>query len=330
MALTLEAIFGTIYDFKFLFLSRSFSQMDPLSDVIRLLRPRNATVGATNVGGPIAIRFPAHDGLFCYSVASGKCWLAVDQGPAPLLLQTGDCVVLPSGRPFVLASDLSLPPTDASVLFDDRPNGSIGVWNGGGDCTMFAAYFEFEARGSQFLLGLLAPVVRLQAPEARASLRHGIDHMIEELQGAQPGCDAIVEHLAHIALIKALRLHLAEATQDRTGWLFALSNLKLSAAITAMHSQPSKAWTVASLASAAGMSRTVFAVQFRHAVGVPPMDYLTRLRMLIAARMLVEPNARVAAVGRALGYDSESAFSTAFKRSMGTAPRRYARASDSA
>jgi AraC-like DNA-binding protein len=142
--------------------------------------------------------------------------------------------------------------------------------------------------------------------------------------------DATVEHLAHIALIKALRLHLAEATHDRTGWLFALCNPRLAAAITAMHAEPSKSWKVASPASIAGMSRTVFAVGFRRAVGVPSMDDLARLRMLIAAMMLVGPGARVAVVGHALGYACESAFRTAFRRSMGSAPRRYARASDPA
>lgn len=297
--------------------------MDPLSDVLRLLKPRSVKVGATDVGGPIAIRFPHHDGLYCYSVAAGQCWLAVDGEAEPQLLTTGDCVVLPTGRPFVLASDPELPTTDASVLFSDRTNGSMGTWNGGGSGTMFAAHFEFETRHSQFLLGVLSPVVRLREPGARATLRTAIEQMMGELQEAQPGAQAIVEHLAHIALIKALRLHLREVAEQRTGWLFALANPRLGAAIAAIHADPSRAWTVASLACVAAMSRTVFAVRFRQAVGVPPMDYLTRVRMLIAIRMLSEPGARVAIVGRALGYESESAFSTAFKREMGAAPRSY-------
>ncbi len=299
--------------------------MDPLSDVLRLLRPRGVTVGATDVGGPVAIRFPAHDGVYCYSVAAGECWLEVDGGPAPLKLTAGDCVVLPTGRPFVLSSEPGLPAIDASVLFDDRPNGSIATWNGGGSGTMFAAYFEFDSSHSQFLLGVLEPVVRLQAPDARDALRTAIEQMMGELNQARPGAEAIVEHLAHIALIKALRLHLSEMAEERTGWLFALADPRIGAAIAAMHAEPSRAWTVVTLASVAAMSRTVFAVRFRQAVGVPPMNYLTRLRMLIAIRLLSEPGARIAAVGRAIGYDSESAFSTAFRRAMGSAPRRYAK-----
>ena len=243
----------------------------------------------------------------------------------PTLLETGDGVVLPSGRSFVLASDLSLAPIDASVLFDDRPNGSLGHWNGGGDCTMFAAHFDFETPYSQFLLGLLAPVVRLNETPARAAMRAAIEEMMTELQQAAPGAEAIVEHLAHIAMIKILRLHLAEVSEQRTGWLFALANPRLAAALSAMHSEPSRAWSVASLASVAAMSRTVFAVHFRKAVGVPPMDYLTRLRMLVAARMLSEPGARMARVAGTLGYESESAFSTAFKRTMGASPREFVR-----
>lgn len=298
--------------------------MDPLSEVIRLSRPRSITVGATDVGGELAIRFPAHAGAFLYSVASGECWLQVDGDPEPALLGPGDCVVLPTGRPFLLASDLALAPTDAAAVFAGRPNGSIAAYNGGGRCMMFAAHFEFEAGYSRFLFGVLDAVVRIQDGAAKTTLRTSIEQMIAELQLGQPGCEVVVDHLAHIALIRILRFHLAEVALARPGWLYALADPQMSAAIAAMHDAPSRRWTVASLASLVALSRTTFATRFKATVGTPPMDYLTQLRMLIAARRLAEPGTRVSVVAQELGYESESAFSTAFKRATGLPPRRHA------
>jgi len=297
--------------------------MDPLSEVVRLARPRTYTVGATDVGGDIALAFPAHVGAFFYSVAAGGCWLQVDGYGEPTWLGAGDCVVLSSGRPFVLASDLDLPPTAAATLFEGRANGSIASWNGGNGCMMMAAYFEFDAGFSRFIFEHLEPVVQIEDQAARTALRLAIEQMIEELQAARPGHEIVVEYLAHIALVKVLRFHLAEAAQQRTGWLYALADPQISQTIAAMQSDPARPWTVASLGQVAAMSRTGFATRFKASTGTPPLDFLTQLRMLIATQKLNQPGARIAAVAQAVGYDSESAFSAAFKRVMGASPRRY-------
>lgn len=296
---------------------------DPLSEVIRQSKPRSITVGSTDVGGDIAIRFPAHDGAYFYSVASGECWLQIDGDAESIRLGPGDCVVLPSGRPFLLASSIGLSPTDAAVVFDDRANGSIAAFNGGGRCTVFAAQFEFEAGFSRFLFNALDAVVRIHHSDAKAALRETIEQMIDEIQVGGPGCELVVDHLAHIAIIKFLRFHLSEVAHARSGWLYALADRQMSVAIAAMHDAPSRRWTVVTLAKVAAMSRTAFATRFKATVGTAPMKYLTQFRMLMAAKKLAEPGARVSVVAQDLGYDSESAFSTAFKRAMGLPPRRY-------
>jgi AraC-like DNA-binding protein len=298
--------------------------MDPLSEVIRQSKPRSITVGATDVGGDTAIRFPAHEGAYLYCVESGGCWLHVEGDVEALLLGAGDCVVLPSGRPFVLAIDLDLPPLGSDVVFAGRPNGSIAAYNGGGRCLMFAAHFEFETGFSRFLFSALDTVVRVNDREAKATLREAIEQMIDELQRGRPGCEIVVDHLAHIALVKILRFHLSEVAHARSGWLYALADARMGVAIAAMHDTPSRRWTVATLASACAMSRTTFATRFKATVGKAPMDYLTQLRMLMAARRLAAPGARVSVVAQVLGYQSESSFSAAFKRAMGQPPRRYA------
>lgn len=303
--------------------------MDPLSQVIGQSRPKSITVGATDVGGEIAISFPAHDGAYFYSVASGDCWLEMD-GVAPLRLYAGDCVVLPSGRRFCLSSAIGLPPTEAAVVFGDRPNGSIAAYNGGGRCMMFAAHFEFDSGFSRFLLDGLDAVVRIDDPAAKAAMRDAIEQMIGELQRGEPGSAMVVAHLAHIALIKTLRFHLSEVAHARPGWLYALADRRLSMAIAAMHAAPAERWSVASLAATCALSRTAFALRFKDKVGMTPMDYLLQLRMLLAARRLLEPGARVAQVAQELGYQSESAFNVAFKRQMGLPPRRHAASARSA
>jgi len=314
-----------IYDDSSKILLQSFNMsLDPLSEVIRQSRARSITVGATDVGGDIAIGFPAHEGAYLYCVESGECWLRVEGDAEAMLLGAGDCVVLPSGRPFLLATDLDLPLVDAAVVFDSRSNGSVAPYQGGGRCLMFAAHFEFETGFSRFLFSALDTVVCIQDAEAKARLRAAIDQMIEELQRGGPGCEVVVDHLAHIALVKILRFHLSEVAHARSGWLYALADARMARAIAAMHDSPSRRWTVATLASASAMSRTAFATRFKATVGTAPMDYLTQLRMLMAARRLSEPGARVSVVAQDLGYESESSFSAAFKRTMGLPPRRYA------
>lgn len=297
--------------------------MDPLSSVIGFLRPRSTTVGATDVGGPIAIAFAAHAGAYFYSVAAGQCWLSVDGETEPLLVRAGDCVVLPSGQSFTLSSDLGLAPLPADQVFDGRPNGSIGVYNGGGGCTMFAAHFEFEADASRFLLSQLPAILAIRDAHARAAMRSALEQMIEELRRCEPGCDAIVEHLAHIALVKVLRFHLAESAGERPGWLFALAYPQMRAVLTAMHDDLSRAWTIDELAAIGAMSRTTLATRFKTIVGVPPMAYLTSLRMLKAVKRLGEPGTRTSQVAVEVGYESEAAFNAAFKRVLGMPPRRY-------
>jgi AraC-like DNA-binding protein len=149
--------------------------------------------------------------------------------------------------------------------------------------------------------------------------------MMQELRERRPGGFLVVEHLAHMILIEALRLHMVEGLRGSVGWLFALADKQIGAAIGAMHEDPAHGWTLQALAERVGMSRSTFALKFKEMVGVSPMDYLTRWRMLRAGDRLANSSDPVSAVALSLGYESESAFSTAFKRVMGCSPRQYGR-----
>jgi len=299
--------------------------MDPLSDVLSLLKPRNTLVRGFDVGGPWSIGFAAHAGVKCYAVVSGQAWLAMEGVAEPVRLQAGDCLLLPRGRPFRLASDLDLPPVDAEMFVSAAGDGHVATLNGGGDCFGIGGWFDFAGRHADILLGVLPPIVHIRKDADRAALRWSLERIMQELREPQPGGALVAHHLAHMVLIQALRLHLAEGPAGGIGWLLALSDPHLSAAINAMHQDPARRWTLQALAARAGMSRSSFAQKFKQAAGVSPMDYLTRWRMLLAGERLEHSGDRVSAIALSLGYESESAFSTAFKRVMDASPRRYGR-----
>jgi AraC-like DNA-binding protein len=126
-------------------------------------------------------------------------------------------------------------------------------------------------------------------------------------------------------LVQALRAHLAEGLSGSVGWLFALADQQMSSAIQSMHDDPAHPWILQELAERVGMSRSGFAQKFKETVGATPIDYLTRWRMLLAGDRLTNSSDPISVISQSLGYESESAFSTAFKRVMGCSPRQYSR-----
>jgi len=296
--------------------------MDPLSDVISFLRLRSYRVGGFEAGGNWSIRFDAYEGVKCYAVTAGACWIAVEGAGEPVFLQQGDCFLLPHGQPFQVASDLDLPPDDWRRYFLGAEEGALVKLNDGAGVTVLGGHFELAGPQAGILLGMLPPIVHLQGETERARLRWAFDRMRQELTDLKPGGILIAQQLASAIFIQALRLYLDENTG--VGWLFALSDKHMGAAIAAIHREPARRWTVAALADAVGMSRSAFAARFRQLVGEGPIEYLTRWRMLLAGRGL-ESGEPIGAIARALGYESESAFSTAFKRVMGDSPRRHTR-----
>jgi len=300
--------------------------MDPLSEVLSLLKPRSYIAGGFDVGGEWSARFGQHEGIKCYAVVSGQCWLAVEGVPDAVRLERGDCFLLPQGKPFLLASDLTLTPIDVvSVLRSARRPGSIAVINGGGACCIMGGHFAFTGGHAGILLGALPPIVHLQKESDKEAMRWSLERMRKELLEPQPGSALVAEHLAHMMLVQALRLHLEGQPQGGVGWLFALGDRQMGEAISAMHESPGHRWTLQELGERVGMSRSIFALKFKEKVGTSPMEYLTRWRMLLAGDRLTNSRDPLSDIASSLGYESESAFSTAFKRVMGCSPRQYGR-----
>jgi AraC-like DNA-binding protein len=300
--------------------------MDPLSDVLSLLKPRSYASGGFDVGGDVSIQFPEHKGVKCYAVVSGQCWLSVEGVPDAVRLDPGDCFLLPRGRPFHLATDLTSTPVDYREFFTERGDGRTRTINGGGKCFIIGGHFAFVEDHAGILLGLLAPIIHIRKETDKAALRWSLERMMQELREPQPGGVLVAQHLAYMMLVQALRLHMAEGLSGGVGWLFALADKQMSAAIHAMHEEPARRWTLQELAERAGMSRSIFAVKFKQMVGTSAMEYLTRWRMLLAGSKLTTSGGDpVSVIALSLGYESEGAFSTAFKRVMGCSPRQYRR-----
>ena len=298
--------------------------MDPLSDVLSLLKPVNYGSGGLTAGGEWLLASPEHIGIKCYAIVEGECRLAVQGSPAPYHLQQGDCIVLPHGRPFLLGSDLTLTPVDARTLVETRRYNGLISCGLGEEFFLVGGHFLLDG-DARILLGLLPPVVSLKGDREKEGMRWHIERLGEELRAPKPGGALIAQQIAYSMLVQVLRLYLGEVQNDGVGWLFALSDKQISSSLELMHGNPAHRWTVSELAKAAGMSRTTFSETFKAKVGIPPLEYLTRWRMRLAGERLLHSDQSVGEIAPALGYESESAFSAAFKRVMGSSPRAYMR-----
>ncbi|MEM9009980.1 MAG: AraC family transcriptional regulator [Pseudomonadota bacterium] len=299
--------------------------MDPLSDIVSLLRPHDCVAAGLDAGGDWSIRFDRHAGLKCNAVLKGTCWLRVEGAAEPRRLTAGDCVILPKGRPFLLSSRPARFSEDAEAIYAPIPHGGTAVYGGGGDFFMTGSRFLLSGAAADILLRALPLVVVVRPGAEREAVQWSLHRIAEELREPRPGAALSIAHLSHFVLVQAMRCHLEEAPPKTGGWLAAIADRQISRAVTAMHDDPARAWTVRELAARAGLSRTSFAVRFRRIAGQTPMGYLTQWRMLFAAERLRRMEASVAEIAAEVGYASESAFTVAFKRATGQTPRRYAR-----
>jgi AraC-like DNA-binding protein len=303
--------------------------MDPLSDVLSLLKPRSYSAGGFPISGDMAVQFPRHQGVKCYAVVSGQCWLSVESIPDPVLLTAGDCFLLPRGLPFTLSTDLALTLVDYRILIETPQYRDAASSHEAWEHYIVGGHFVLSGGHAEILLGALPPIVHIRKESDKAAMRWSLERLKQEVRHPQPGGTLIAQQLAYMMLVQALRLHLADGARGSVGWLFALSDKQMSAAIACMHDNPGQPWTLQTLAEQVGMSRSVFAQRFKDTVGATPMEYLTRWRMLLAGDRLKHSDDSLSSIATSLGYESESAFGKAFRRVIGCSPRQYSRGRES-
>jgi AraC-like DNA-binding protein len=299
---------------------------DPLAALISLLRPQTVLSKIVSGAGRWSIRKPPYeDPAFCLLLA-GSCFLR-PEGVDALELKEGDFVLLPQTPSFTLASDPDLRPT--AVALDPSHTTHHGDAASPATMRMLGGYFRFDRANAPLLVKLLPTIVhvRREEPEA-ARLRRIVELIGEEADARRPGRALILERLVEVLLVEALRFRSASAAREEQGLLAGLADPGLARTLREIHLDVARHWTVAQLARTAGMSRAVFAERFAQKVGMPPMHYLLEWRMALAKAMLRGERPALAEVAARVGYQSASAFSTAFTRSTGRTPSDFARATD--
>lgn len=307
--------------------------LDVLSDVIAVIRTGSPLSARVSMRAPWGQRFTSGSGSAGFHVVlQGTCWL-VQPGADPVPISAGDVLFFPRGAEHVLADTPTTPPGEWGCSPEDpRFNGrhvNESATGSGAETVILGGAYRLETTRMHPLLRDLPELIHL--PERlghRPELRAAIDLLSAELEHPRLGTYAIIPALLDTMLLYILRAWLDELpAESSTGWAAALRDPYVSTALQAIHRDPARPWTVASLAAEAGLSRAPFARRFAELVGQPPLTYLTWWRLTTAARMLLDSEAPLGAIASAIGYSSEFAFANAFKRQHGKAPGRYRRAS---
>ena len=296
--------------------------MDPLSDIVSLLRPSAAVSKPITARGQWAVRYEAYDAPGFTIVLAGEAWLAFE-GLEPLQLREGDFILLPTTPAFILSSEVGIP----SVPVEPRSEAvRHGDQEGEPDFVALGGSFTFERANTALLHSLLPDLIHIAAAEGRAT-RFGrmIELLGEECTTDLPGKELIIQRMLEVLLVEALRWQKIGHQEVATGLLGGMRNPALSRALQAIHADVRASWTVAELARLAGMSRSGFAALFHKVVGCAPIEYLARWRMAIAKDALIRGTSSLDRIADDIGYESASAFSTAFSKRLGCPPRRFAR-----
>jgi AraC-like DNA-binding protein len=296
---------------------------DPLADVLTLASARCVRIGTLKAGGTWALKFPPPQKVKLTAIVKGACWFAVDGESAPLRLETGDVFMVPAERSYVLASDLKAPQMDGLALFMNATD-NVGKVGDGQDFLAIGGHVALDTDRGGLLADVLPPLIHVDANSSEAStIRWLLDQLVKEVTGNRPGALLASKQLAQLLFVQIIRFYLAGATNVTAGWLRALNDERIAPALRLMHAEPGRAWRLGELAKQVGMSRTSFALRFKTNAGVAPLTYLQNLRMRLAEQGLREGAMSVAELGESLGYESDSAFSNAFKRRTGMAPKHY-------
>ena len=278
---------------------------------------------------------PAAQHLISFHIVTrGSCWAGL-AGQPPERLEAGDVVVIPHGDAYYLADPPGADPTygfeEALTFFRRMEAGELPstVFEGG-----------IGPPTAQFICGFLGCDLRPFNPMLKSlprllSVRHitetsdGLPHLIafavKELRERHPGAKVVKLRLAELLFVDVIRRYLQTLRGEKVGWLAGLRNPLVGRALALLHDEPARNWTLDALAAQAGTSRSVLAERFAHFVGQPPMQYLRQLRMQLATRLLVEDGAKVVGVATSVGFESEAAFSRAFKKCVGLSPDEWRR-----
>ena len=288
---------------------------DVLSDVLRVFRLNANVFLHSSFCGSWVVDTSGEEKTTFHLIARGTCWLHLPGEPVPLPLRAGDLVVFPHDARHLISDNQEPPGPDQPL---NVPGGSGGD---GPSTTLICGYFQFEHRRWNPLLGALPNMLLIRSEESANTVLMDtlINAIIVETESGRPGADVVVDKLCEVLFIHVVRTFI-QRNQSENSFLAALADPQLNRAMSQVHTHPEKIWTVGTLASAAGMSRSAFAARFHQLVGLTPMQYVTRWRMQLAHELLTHTKESIFAISERSGYQSEAAFRKVFKKHFGVGP----------
>ena len=314
--------------------------MDPITDIFRtmhvkavvhsrleatapwgLVREAQIEPKVTPSGAKVSPSELAHFGM----VSRGNCWLSVGGIPDPIPLTGGDCFLLAPRSSYILRDNLRTRPKSFCEVAPKAGSNVVHYGGGGTPTTIISGLLSFDSVSLKPMTQLLPSLILIKADQAHTLALHAtLQLLASEMAERAPGSEVVANRLAEVLFIQTLRAHIASGSEScQQGWLRAIFDPQIGAALNAIHDNVDRPWTVESLAEAAGMSRSAFAARFKKLLGQTPLDYVTRWRMQKAIQLLPQRDKKLVEIAQSVGYESDAAFSKAFKRVVGFTPGEY-------
>jgi AraC-like DNA-binding protein len=325
---------------------------DILSDVLRKIRLRGALYYFVNGGRTWAAEAPpareisaavmpgSEHVMEYHLVTGGSCWSAI-VGEAPVRLEAGDAILFPQGDPHVLSSAPGMrAAADPAAYFEQRheprpftlhleaaEGERDGEAPGDGPCgaTLVCGFLGCDLRPFNPIIATLPRLMHLRAADGHEGIAQFMRHAVGHSKGARPGGEAMLERMSEMMFIDAIGRYVETLPGDSRGWLAGLRDRFVGRALSLMHEEPAKDWTVDELGRQVGLSRSALHERFAEMIGQPPMQYLANWRIQVGASLLRNSNATVASIAQEVGYESEASFARAFKRMVGKPPATWRR-----
>ena len=323
-----------------LFVQKREAKLDPITDIFRtmhvtafglhrleatapwgVIQEKQTEEKVTPSGKKMSPTDLAHFAM----LSRGNCWLSVEGIPEPIPLTGGDCFLLARGTSIVLRDSPRTRPRWSFREIGARANSNVAHYGGGGaPTTIVCGSFSFDRASLKPITQLLPSFILIKADQARTlALHNTMQALASEMAEQVPGSEVVATRLAEVLFIQVLRAHIASGPERNKGWLRAVFDPQMGTALSAIHDRVNTPWTVESLAEAAGMSRSAFAARFKELLGQTPLEYVTEWRMQKAMQLLQQRDKKLIDVARSVGYESDAAFSKAFKRVVGANPGEY-------
>lgn len=299
---------------------------DILTDVLNTLKLTGKIFCCSELSTPWAMDIPQSDFAHFHVIERGAGWLKIKNSGEAISLASGDLVIVTSGNGHTISDSLETVPIALNDLLKHKKSGCNQIEYGGGGVKtrLICGAFHFDNRSSNPLLNILPPLIHVRSTQSKMAdwLESTLRMLAYEANHSELGNQTILTKLIDVIFVQAIRSWL-EQEPKHIGWLTALNDPQIALAIGKMHQTPNENWSVASLAREVGMSRSLFSAKFSALVGKPPLTYLTNWRMHLAATELMEGRSNVSETAIKVGYESEAAFSKAFKRHFGFSPNVY-------